>query len=86
MLLCDASFDWITTTVNIYLAHPPNTFFLLTCVKTFPPEIASSHIRTSVNKYEDEMSAALQRSVCCSCGKFIAGRDIYEVEGITVLL
>jgi hypothetical protein len=35
----------------------------------FPPEITSSHIRTSVSKYEDEMSAASERSVCYSCGR-----------------
>src|SRR5438046_3073839 len=47
--------------------------------QTFPPEISSSHIRTSVRKYEDEMSAAPKRSVCCRCGKFIATADIYRI-------
>jgi len=47
--------------------------------KAFPPEITSSYIRTSVSKYENEMSAVSQRFVCCCCGRLIAARDIYEV-------
>lgn len=46
----------------------------------FPPDITSSHIRTSVSRYEDEMSSAAERSVCCCCGRFIAAGDIYEVR------
>jgi hypothetical protein len=49
--------------------------------EAFPPKIASSHIRTSVSKYEDEMSAASLRSVCCSCGRFVAAPDIYKIDG-----
>lgn len=48
--------------------------------EAFPPEIASSHFRTSVGKYEDEMSAASEKPVLCSCGRFVAGPDIYEVN------
>lgn len=48
--------------------------------KAFPPEITSSHIRTSMSKYEDEMSAASMRSVCCSCGRFVAAPHIYEID------
>src|SRR5271156_2660258 len=48
--------------------------------EAFPPEISSSHIRTSISKYEDEMSAASERSVCCSCGRFVATTDIYEID------
>ncbi|PVH90251.1 hypothetical protein DM02DRAFT_665324, partial [Periconia macrospinosa] len=40
--------------------------------RQFPPEISPSHVRSSISKYEDEMSAASQRSICCSCGKFFA--------------
>lgn len=32
-----------------------------------------------MGKYEDEMSAASQRSICCSCGKFFAGH-IYQID------
>jgi hypothetical protein len=46
----------------------------------FPPEIVPSHIRTSVNKYENEMSAASERSVCCCCGRLIATGDIYKIH------
>lgn len=46
----------------------------------FPPEITSSHIRTAVSKYEDELSAASERLVCCSCGRFVAMSDIYEIN------
>ena len=45
----------------------------------FPLEISSSHIRSSISRYEDEMLAASQRSVCCSCGKFLAGH-IYQMN------
>jgi hypothetical protein len=45
----------------------------------FPPDIPSTHIRSSVSKYENEMSAASQRSICCSCGKFFAGH-IYQID------
>jgi hypothetical protein len=48
--------------------------------EAFPPEIAPSHIRTSVSKYENEMSAASERSVCCCCGRLIAAGDICEVD------
>jgi hypothetical protein len=43
-----------------------------TASEGFPPDITSSHIRTSVSRYEDEISAASERSVCCCCGRFIA--------------
>jgi hypothetical protein len=49
--------------------------------KAFPLEIASSHIRASVGKYEDKMSATSKRSVCCCCGRLIAAGDIYKIHG-----
>jgi hypothetical protein len=49
-----------------------------TASKAFPTEITSSHIKASIAKYEDEVSAASLRSVCCSCGRFVATPDIYE--------
>jgi hypothetical protein len=52
----------------------------LSASEAFPPEIAPSHIRTSVSKYENEMSAASERSVCCCCGRLIAAGDICEVD------
>lgn len=48
--------------------------------KAFPQQITSSHIKASVSKYEDKMSAASLRSVCCSCGRFVTASDIYEVD------
>jgi hypothetical protein len=48
--------------------------------QAFPPEISFSHIRTSVGKYEDEMSAVPKKSVCSCCGKFIATVDIYQID------
>jgi hypothetical protein len=51
----------------------------VTASETFPPSITSSHIRASVTKYEDNMSAVSERSVCCCCGRLIAAGDIYEI-------
>ncbi|KAH6691789.1 hypothetical protein BKA61DRAFT_742496 [Leptodontidium sp. MPI-SDFR-AT-0119] len=53
--------------------------------EAFPPEITSSHIRTSVSKYENEMSAASERSVCCCCGRLIAAGDISALEDLTAV-
>jgi hypothetical protein len=47
--------------------------------REFPPEISSSHIRSSISLYEDEMLAASQRSICCSCGKFFTGY-VYQID------
>jgi hypothetical protein len=46
----------------------------------FPPEISCSHIRTSIARYEAEISAAAKRRVCCSCGKFVPITDTYHVD------
>lgn len=46
----------------------------------FPPEISSSHIRASISKYEDEMSADSKTSVCCSCGQLVATTDIHRLN------
>jgi Domain of unknown function (DUF6570) len=51
----------------------------VTASEAFPPSITSSHIRASVTKYEDNMSAVSERSVCCCCGRLIAAGDIYEI-------
>jgi len=45
----------------------------------FPPKISPFHIRSSISLYEDEMSAASQKSICCSCGKFFTGY-VYQFE------
>ena len=50
-----------------------------TASQEFPPEISSLHIRSAISRYEDGMSAASQRSVCCSCGKIFAGH-IYQID------
>ncbi len=47
--------------------------------REFPPEISPSHIRSSIGKYEDEMSAARDRSICCCCGGFFGGY-IYQID------
>jgi hypothetical protein len=47
--------------------------------EAFPLEITSSHIRTSVGRYEDEMSRASERSVCCCCGRWATAGDAYEI-------
>ena len=46
----------------------------------FPPEISSSHIRSSIGRYEDEMLAESERLICCSCGSFVAKDDIYKID------
>jgi hypothetical protein len=51
-----------------------------TASQEFPPEISSSHIRASISKYEDEMSAASKTSVCCSCGQLVATTDIHRLN------
>ena len=51
----------------------------VTASEAFPPSITSSHIRASVTKYEDNMSAVSERSVCCCCGRLIAAGDIYQI-------
>src|SRR5579871_2085031 len=51
-----------------------------TASQEFPPEISSSQIRASIGKYENEMSTALEKSVCCSCGRFVATADIYQID------
>jgi hypothetical protein len=52
----------------------------------FPPEISCSHIRTSVARFEDEISAAAKRRVCCSCGKLVPNTNIYHVDNDDPLL
>lgn len=52
----------------------------------FPPEISSSHIRASVARYEDFISAAAKRSVCCSCGKFVPNPNVHQVDNEDPLL
>jgi len=47
--------------------------------REFPPEISPFHIRHSIGLYEDEMSAASQRSICSSCGKFFTGY-VYQID------
>jgi hypothetical protein len=47
--------------------------------QNFPPEVSSSHIRSSISKYEDEISAASKRSTCCSCGMFFLGH-VYQIN------
>ena len=37
----------------------------------FPPKISSSDIRSSIGRYEDEMLAASERSICCCCGSCV---------------
>ena len=38
-----------------------------TASQAFPPDISSSHIRSAISRYEDAMTAASDRSICCSC-------------------
>ena len=45
----------------------------------FPPEISYSHIRSSVSKYENEMSIASKISICCSCGSFATTGNIHKI-------
>jgi hypothetical protein len=47
--------------------------------EAFLPDITSSHIRTSVSRYKDEISSVSERSVYYCCGRLIAPGDIYEV-------
>lgn len=50
-----------------------------TASQAFPPEISSSHIRSSISRYEDEISAASERAICCSCGSFVPKENVYEI-------
>jgi hypothetical protein len=50
-----------------------------TASQEFPPEISSSHIRSAISRYEDEMVAASERSICCSCGSFVQTRAIRKI-------
>jgi hypothetical protein len=52
----------------------------------FPPVISYSHIRSSVGRYEDEISAASMKSICCSCGKLVPSTNIYRVGNSDPLL
>ena len=52
----------------------------------FPPEISCSHSRASVTRYEDEISAASKKSICCSCGKLVPDASIYHVFNDAPLL
>ncbi|OKO94694.1 ATP-dependent DNA helicase pfh1 [Penicillium subrubescens] len=52
----------------------------------FPPEVSSSHVRTSIARYEEEISAAANRDVCCSCGKLVPKSNIYNVHDMDPLL
>jgi hypothetical protein len=48
--------------------------------ENFPPEISHSHIRSSIKKYENEMSAASKRSICSSCGSFVTTANIHKID------
>jgi hypothetical protein len=50
-----------------------------TASRQFPSEISSSHIRSSITRYEDEMLASSERSICCSCGGFFPSGDTHEI-------
>jgi len=50
-----------------------------TSSQEFPPEIFSSHIRSSISRYEDEMSAASERVICCCCGGFVPKENVHEI-------
>ncbi|OKP14757.1 hypothetical protein PENSUB_7469, partial [Penicillium subrubescens] len=52
----------------------------------FPPDISCSYIRASVARYEDEISAAAKRCVCCSCGELVPDTDIYHAHNEDPLL
>jgi hypothetical protein len=54
-----------------------------TASDAFPREISSSHIRTSVGKYEHEMSTASKRSEYYCYDRLVAAEDIYEIEDET---
>src|SRR6266480_763267 len=45
----------------------------------FPPEISSSHFRSSIARYVDEVSVACDRSIYCSCGSYVSKGDIVGV-------
>jgi len=47
--------------------------------REFPPEVSPTHIRSPISRYEDELSAAYERSICCSCSSFFTGY-IYQID------
>jgi hypothetical protein len=51
-----------------------------TASREFPTEISSSHIRSSICRYEDEILASSERSICCSCGGFFPSGDTHEIS------
>jgi hypothetical protein len=50
-----------------------------TASQDFPPDISPSHIRSAISKYEDAMTAAYTKSICCSCGGFVPTTDIRKI-------
>jgi hypothetical protein len=46
----------------------------------FPPEISPAHIRSSIAYYQNEISAAAQRSICASCGGTVPIANIRPVN------
>lgn len=46
----------------------------------FPPDISPSDIQSSISRYEDEMSAASERSICGCCGCFVPKKDIRKLN------
>jgi hypothetical protein len=63
--------------VKLAVGFPEHEFeFREAASEAFPKETASERIRAYVRKYEDEISAASLRYVCCSCGRFVCAQDI----------
>ena len=49
--------------------------------RAFQPDIISLHIQISISYYEDRISAASERSMCCCRDRLVAAGDIYEIDG-----
>ena len=57
-----------------------------TASQAFPPDISSSHIHSAISRYEDAMTAASDRSICCSCSRFFPTTDIWKISELDDLL
>jgi len=45
----------------------------------FPPDISPSDIRSSIANYEVDIATASNKAVCCSCGRLVYIKDLFQV-------
>ena len=62
--------------VKLAISLLEDEFKLRESLRRLPPEISSSHFRSSIARYVDEVSVACDRSIYCSCGSYVSKGDI----------